>query len=93
MSGDQQPSIPHEKRRGDTFLRNALVVLGTVLIPNLLRRTVDLPISWGNIVGLAVAATLAYLLLPEPRKNVGRFALVILGSCVLSWFVGNVLEK
>lgn len=91
MSGDQQPSAPDAKWRN--ALSTALAVLGAVLIPNLLTRIVHLPISWGNVVGLSVAATLAYLLLPEPKKNAGRFTLIILGSCVLAWFVGHVLEK
>jgi hypothetical protein len=91
MSGNQQPATPIVKRRDS--LGTVLAILGGVLIPNLLRDTVHLPISAGNVIGLALAGTLGYLLLPEPKKNVRRYSLFVLGAAVLAWFVGYFLEK
>jgi hypothetical protein len=79
MNSDLKPKEHEAKRREDSFLSSALV-FGAVLIPSVLNGTVGLPRSWGNVIGFAVAATLAYFLLPSPRKNPSRFALISLSK-------------
>jgi drug/metabolite transporter (DMT)-like permease len=92
MDGDQRPDESEAKWPQDSFLRSALAILAAVLIPNVLKDAVGLTRSWGNVIGVAVASTLAYFFLPGPRKNCIRFVLIILGLCVFGYIIGYYLE-
>ena len=91
MNNDHRSDEGKAKWREDSFLANALCVLGAVLIPQLLHRAVQLPLSWGYVFGFAVASTLGYFFLAAPKKNAGRYVLIILGGCVFGYLVGRFL--
>jgi hypothetical protein len=89
MISDQPPGETEAK--SNEWLSTALAVLAGVLIPNVLHDTLRLPLSWGFVFGIAVASTLAYFLLPAPKKNVGRFVQISLAMCVVAYVVGRFL--
>jgi hypothetical protein len=89
---EDQPLVETEAKSRDDGWSTALAILAGVLIPNVLHRVAGLPLSWGYVVGLAVASTLGYFLVTAPKKNIGRFVLVTLGMCVFGYLVGRFLE-
>jgi high-affinity Fe2+/Pb2+ permease len=79
------------KSHDDGWLGTALLILAAVLIPNVLHDHARLPLSWGYVLGFAVASTLGYFFLTAPKKNVGRFVLITIGLCAFGYLVGRFL--